>query len=46
MTVHEDILAELTIEPITEIIGEPGQGDLNIVEAELMECVAKIKTTE
>ena len=37
MTIGEDILAELTAEPIIKIIGESGQGDTN---------VAKIKTTE
>ena len=46
MTVQEDILAELTAEPITKYIGEPGQGDINIIEAELTQRVAKIKTTE
>ena len=46
MTIQEDILAELTAEPITKIIGEPGQGDINILEAKLTEQVAKIKTME
>ena len=46
MTVQEDILAELTVEPITKIIGVPGQGNINILEAELAEWVAKIKTIE
>ena len=46
MHVQEDILVELTAEPITKIIGELGQGDINILEAELPEQVAKIKTTE
>ena len=46
MTIQEDILAELVAEPITKIIGEPGQGDINILEVELAEWVAKIKTTE
>ena len=46
MTIREDILAELTVDPITKIIGEAGQGDLNILEAELTEQAAKIKTTE
>ena len=46
MTIREDILAELTAEPIIKIIGKPGQGDINILEAELAEQAAKIKTTE
>ena len=40
----EDILAELTTEQITTIIGELGQGNINIIEAELAEQAAKIKT--
>ena len=35
MTVREDILVELTMVPITKIIWESGQGDLNILEAEI-----------
>ena len=35
MTIQEDILAELTAEPIAKIIGELGQNDINILEAEL-----------
>ena len=46
MTVWEDILAELKAEPITKIIEELGQKDINILEAKLTEWVAKIKTTE
>ena len=46
MTVWEDILEELTAEPITKIIGEPGKGDINILEAELAERAAKMKTIE
>ena len=46
MTVWEDILTELTVKLITKIIGEPGQGDIYILEAELAKWVAKIKTTE
>ena len=46
MTVQEDILAELTAEPFTKIIGELGQGDKNILQAELAEGVVKIKTTD
>ena len=46
MTIREDILVELTMVPITKNIGEPGQGDLNILKAEHAEWVAKIKTTE
>ena len=42
MTIRQDILAELTMKPITKIIGEPGQEDQNILEAELTEWVAKI----
>ena len=37
MIIQVNILAELTMEPITKIIGEPGQGDLNVLKAELME---------
>ena len=46
MTVQEDILAELTADPIKKITVEPGKGDINILEAELAEQVAKLKTTE
>ena len=46
MTVKEDILAELTVKQITEIIGERGQGDMNILKTELAEWVVVIKTTE
>ena len=46
MTVREDILVKLTMDPITKIIGEPGQGGLKVLEAECAEQVAKIKTTE
>ena len=46
MTVREDFLVELTRDPITKIIGQPGQGDLNVLETELAERAAKIKTTE
>ena len=34
------------MDPITKIVKESGQGDLNILEAELAEGAAKIKTTE
>ena len=43
MTVQEDILAELTVESIMKVIGEPGQGDINIVEAELAEQAVRLK---
>ena len=46
MTVHEDILSELMAGPITKIVGEPTQIDIDLLEEELMECMAKIKTTE
>ena len=46
MTIQEDILAELTTELITKIIGEPRQGDINMLEAELTEQAANFKTTE
>ena len=46
MTVREDILVELTMDPITKIIGEAGQGGLNVLDAELKEWAAKIKTTQ
>ena len=46
MTIQEDILVELTAEPITKIIGEPEQRDISVLEGELAEQVAKIKTTE
>ena len=46
MTVHEDILAKLTAEPVTKIIGEPSQGDINTLEAKLVEKAAKTKTTD
>ena len=35
MTVKEDILAELTVEPVTKIVLKPGQVEINILEAEL-----------
>ena len=31
MMVKEDILAELATELVTKVIGEPGQGDINIL---------------
>ena len=46
MNIQEDILAELTAESITKLIGEPGQGDINILKAELAEQAAKIKATK
>ena len=46
MIIQEDILAELTSEPIAKIIGEVEHRDINILEAELTEWAAKIKTTE
>ena len=46
MTIREDILGELTAEPRTKIIGEPRQGDIKILEAELAKRAAKIKTTK
>ena len=46
MIIGEDILAELTAEPITKVIWELGQGDIKILEEELTEWAAKIKTTE
>ena len=30
MTITEDILAKLAVEPITKIIGETGQGDKHL----------------
>ena len=35
MAIQENMLAELTVESITKIIGELEQGDINILEAEL-----------
>ena len=46
MTVREGILTELTTEFVTKIHGEPGQWDINLLEQELAEKAAKIKTTE
>ena len=46
MTVCEDILAKLMVEPITKIIGKPGQGHITILESELAAKAAKIKTTD
>ena len=45
MMVREDILADLTTEPVTKIMGKPGQGDINLLEQELAEEAAEIKTT-
>ena len=44
MAIREDTLVELTTELIITIIGELGQGDIDILKAELTEWVAKIKT--
>ena len=46
MTVHEDILTKLTAKPITKIVGEHGHQDITILESELAEKAAKIKTTD
>ena len=46
MMVREYILAKLSADPITKIMREPGQGNIDILEQELAEKVAKIKTTE
>ena len=46
MAIRKDILVELIAGPITKIILELGQGDINIFEAELAKLVAKIKNTE
>ena len=46
MMVREDILAKLTTGPLTKIIEEPRQGDINLLEQELAEKAPKIKTTE
>ena len=46
MTIREDILAELTTDPITMMFGETWLGGLNVLEAELAEQAAKIKTKE
>ena len=46
MTVREDILAKLMANPMTKIIAEPGQGDINTLKQELAEKLAKIKATE
>ena len=45
MMVREDILADLTTEPVTKIMGKPGQGDINLLEQELAEEAAEMKTT-
>ena len=44
--VWEDILAKLTADWVTKIIGEPGQGNINTFEQELTEKVTKFKITE
>ena len=46
MTVREHILAELTADLVTKIHGEPGQGDISLLEQELAEKAARIQTTE
>ena len=46
MTICKDILAKLMVDPITKIIGEPGQGDINTLESKLVAKAAKIKTTD
>ena len=44
--VQEDILAEITVEPIRKIVGDPGQGDKNTLECEQVKKADKIKTTD
>ena len=46
MKVREDILVKLMADPITKIIEEPGQGDINKLQQDLAEKAAKMKTTE
>ena len=46
MTVCKDILTKLMAEPITKIIGEPGQGDTSTLGSKLVEKAAKIKITD
>ena len=46
MTVLQDFLTKLMQEPITKIIGKPGQDDINNLEFELAKRIAKIMTTE
>ena len=46
MMVREHILAKLKANPVSKIIGEPGQGDIHTLEQEPAEKIAKIKTTE
>ena len=46
MLVKEDIVAKLIVKPVTKIIGEPTQDDINQMETELTEKAFKIKTTE
>ena len=46
MTVKEDVLTKLTTEPVTKINGEPGQGDIKLLEQEMAEKAAKIEATE
>ena len=43
MVVREDILIKLMSNPITKIIGEPSQGNINTLKQELAEKAAKIK---
>ena len=44
MTVRDDILTKLTMDPIPKITRELGQRDLKILEAEAAVHLAKIKT--
>ena len=44
--VREDILAKLTSKLVTKIIAEPNKVGINLVEQELAEEAAKIKTME
>ena len=46
MMAREDVLAKLTANLVIKIIGEPRQEDINLLEQELAEKAAKIKTTE
>ena len=44
MIMHEDIIAEITVGPITKNNREMTQSGINLLESELAEYTAKIKT--
>ena len=44
--VWEDIITKLMAEPVTKIVGEPTQSEINLLENKLSEHASKIKMSE